>query len=870
MSNKILYLLLALPFMFPLSLVSEAQNLLKEYHISQINDFIKSSAPFKDGFVFSTPKKLYYFELNTKKLTEIKEIETRIVDRVITSLSASQLYVFVGTSRGVIILNDRFSVVREITQERGLKDQNITFLFSDPKYLYIGTRSWGFYNYDYINNSLSDSPTTVVNGLADNFIRDIKFSAFDKVVASSEGFSSFDYLSYLYTGYSSVEYPILSGAVMSVIPYGDTIFVGTSLGLLSFNRRAEQLRRLAYSSAVFSMNMIGKNIVMASYDGLIIFDTETGSYEFQQNELLRRPVASTVSLLKDKIFVGFDNKQGVFAILEYQKPFLKIQDIRYLSRTNVLVSLYGNKVNSISRIDVSLVSLNLGRVFNVKSQSKKLPDGIEVVFNTSELIDDTYVLNIDYYYEGVKETIKDLLIVRSKPPTILLSPIPLFYNQRSIEVIGRTTALDVDIQAVINGRRETLGITRTQNRILIQVNLFEGTNNILLTYKDSFNNQSTNSLSVIVDTVAPNIISEDGNRIVEKNGRFTFRVVDTYPDRVVFSETISNLVETQQSDGVIYSIIIPNRNTKKIRIVAYDKAGNSSSKEFDVQFSEVRGEIVLSSLPQQTREPNLPLSFEMKGDFRRVLIYRQGIPIASIERPPQSISTNIQLESGRNLIRIEGYLPNGQVVNTSAIVEYVRTLQVVETTPSPQTMVLGGNFRDEIDKLRRENEELRKKISELEEMIKSLSEGKITTRVIVRDDSIENIPSIIRVQYNPAFDNFARVSKRLYGSESYSMYFYYLLRNTSISRLVSEKGYLIAPNKRLMDILVKTGDISVFETLSSIIEWWIMKELGQNEPLSSIANRMNAKFSNGRLISQKGYSISYSYKGNYLPIFVSR
>ncbi|MCX8095913.1 MAG: hypothetical protein N3D81_00250 [Spirochaetes bacterium] len=867
MLNRILPITL---FILLLTLISEAQSLLKEYHISQINDFIKSSAPFKDGFVFSTPKKLYYFEITTKKLTEVKEIETRLVDRVITSLSASQSYVFVGTSRGVIILNDRFSVVREITQERGLKDQNITFLFSDAKYLYIGTRSWGFYNYDYLNNSLGDSPTTVVNGLVDNFIRDIKFSVFDKVVASSEGFSSFDYLSYLYTSYSSSEYPILSGAVMSVIPYGDTIFIGTSLGLLSFNRRTEQLRRLSYSSAVFSVNMIGKNIIMATYDGLIVFDTETGSYEFQQNELLRKPIASTISILKDKVFVGFDNRQGTFAILEYQKPFLKIQDIKYLSRTNVLVSLYGNKVNSISSLDVSLVSLNLGRVFNVKPQVKRLSEGMEIVFNTSELLDDTYVLNIDYYYEGNKETIKDTLIVRSKPPTISFSPIPLFYNQRSIEIVGRTVALDVDIQAFINGRKETLGISRTQNRILVQLNLLEGTNNIQLVQKDSFNNQSTNSLSVIVDTVAPNIISEDGNRIVEKNGRFTFRVVDTYHDRVVFSETVSNLVETQQSDGVIYSMFIPNRNTKKIRIVAYDKAGNSSSREFDVQFSELKGEIVLSSLPQQTRDPNIPLSFEMKGDFRRVLIYRQGIPIASIEKPPQSISTNIQLESGRNLIRIEGYLANGQVVNTSAVVEYIRTFQVAETTTSPQTTVDSGNFRDEIDKLKKENEELRKRVSELEEMIKSLSEGKVTTRVIIKDESIDNIPSIIRVQYNPAFDNFARVSKRLYGSESYSVYFYYLLRNTSISRLVSEKGYLIAPNKRLMDILIKTGDLSVFETLSSIIEWWIMKELGQSETLSSIASRMNAKFSNGRLVSQKGYIISYSYKGNYLPIFVSR
>ncbi|MCX8029536.1 MAG: hypothetical protein N2712_06030 [Brevinematales bacterium] len=859
-------IIVILLFFYPNTLNSQ----MKEYFISQINDFIKFSTPFGNGFLFSTPKKLFYFDINSKKLTEIKGIENLLTDSVITSLASSSSYVFIGTTKGVLILNEKFSVVNEINQQKGLKDPNITSLYTDNKNLYIGTRSWGIYTYDYSKNFLNNTPISAVNGLVDNFIKDIRFQSFDKVVASSEGISIFDYVLYTYSGYSSSDYPTLSKSIMSIVCFGDNIYLGTSLGLMVFNKRLEQLRRLGYNSAVFSMDIIGKTLVMATYDGLVTFDTETDKYELARNEILRKPIASTISILNNMIFIGFDNKTGTFAVLEYQKPFLKIQNISYIGKNNIQASLHGYKLNSISTISVSLVSLNLGKIFNITPSINKSQDNITITFNTTNLIDDTYILNIDYVSEDTKETIKDIIVIRSKPPSISFSPVPLFHNQRKIDITGRAISSDVEsIEAIINGRKEATSFDKNQNRILISIPLIEGSNNITFVYRDSFNNYSTNNLSVIVDTTQPKIISEDGTKIVEKNDRFNIKVQDPFIDKIIFSETISNLTETELKDGKDISFSIPNRNVKTLKVVAYDKAGNSSTKDFDVVFSSVPSEILIKDIPKQTFSQTLSTTIEFKGKFKTAIIYRQGIPVILVENPQTFLITNIQLENGINLIRVEGFLETGQVINTSTTVEYIPQIQLEQQTPKLQNQ----NINDEIFKLRKENEELKKKILELEETIKKISEVKPinkTEKVILPKNDINNIPSLIKVDYTPGIDSFSRISKRLYGSESFSLYFYYLLGKTSISKLVSEKGYIIAPNKKLMDILVKTDDITVFERVSILIEWWIMKDLGQPEKIQKIAEKMNIKTTGSKLISEKGFIISHDNYGNYIAVSVKK
>lgn len=424
------------------SIVFNGFSQIVQIYSSQVNDFVKSSTPFLKGFVFSTPKKLYFFDVGSGRLQEIKTLENRLGDDVITTVCSFSNVLFVGTSKGVFVMNDRFSLVYEINAKTGLKDLNITSLYADDRNLYIGTRFWGVYVFDYLNNNLYNTPITVVNGIVDNYIRDIKFSSFDSLVASYDGFSLFDYVSHLYLGYSSKEYPVLSGTILSMLPYGDTVVLGTSLGLFYFDKRTEQLIKKGFNSSIFSMDIVGNTLVMATYDGVVFFNIITGNYEYATDEKLREPVASTVSVLENKIFVGFDNKKGTFAVFEYRKPFLKFQKIKYLSKDKVSVILSGSQLESIKKVDISLVSLNIGKIFTPKISIQTSRNTMNITFSTTNLVDDVYVMSIDYFYDTQKETIKDIIVVKTKPPTVLFSPIPLFYNQRKIDLVGRLGSSD--------------------------------------------------------------------------------------------------------------------------------------------------------------------------------------------------------------------------------------------------------------------------------------------------------------------------------------------------------------------------------------------------------------------------------------------
>ncbi|MGC8964574.1 MAG: hypothetical protein ACP5KI_04335, partial [Brevinematia bacterium] len=60
----------------------------------KVEDFIKYSTPFRDGFVFSTPKKVFYFSLKDKTLRELSQVSDK-VGSIITSLSSYSNYLFV-------------------------------------------------------------------------------------------------------------------------------------------------------------------------------------------------------------------------------------------------------------------------------------------------------------------------------------------------------------------------------------------------------------------------------------------------------------------------------------------------------------------------------------------------------------------------------------------------------------------------------------------------------------------------------------------------------------------------------------------------------------------------------------------------------
>lgn len=199
----------------------------------------------------------------------------------------------------------------------------------------------------------------------------------------------------------------------------------------------------------------------------------------------------------------------------------------------------------------------------------------------------------------------------------------------------------------MNNRREIVSLDRVQSRFILSTILTEGTNNISVFLKDSFNNINSNQIMIILDTTPPEITSKE-NTIVESNRRFSITVKESYLQRIVFSEMISNLQEVKSNDLTTYFFSIPNRNLKNIKVIVYDRAGNSTSRDFDIKFEREDGDILITA-PQKSEKEDIKIDITPQGNFRRLTLYLQGIPIALLENISKPFSTNIQLQPGKTL-----------------------------------------------------------------------------------------------------------------------------------------------------------------------------------------------------------------------------
>lgn len=841
-------------FVFLFVTVNFSFSQVVEVYQGKVGDFIKCSTSFKDGFIFSTPRKIFYFDIKTKKLTELTQISGK-VNSIITSLFSYSNYLFVGSASGVFVFLDNFSFYTYIGTNEGLKDLNTTSLFADDRFLYIGTRFNGVYLFDYKTKVLQKLPFSVIDGLVDNFVRNMFLTSFDKVIASPNGFSVFDYVSYLFLPYSSREYPVLSESVFCVLPYGETIFIGSSLGLFAFDRRTENLSKTVFTSPVFSFSQIGNNLIMATYDGVVLYGVNNQSISYLSSTL----VADTISVNGNKIFSGFDTKEGNFIIYEYQEPFLKLSSLTFPSKGNVQIILDSYKVEKIKNISLSLTSLNIGRKIDVNVNSFKSANNIIINFSVTNIPDDTYILTISYFNGTKIEMIKDILIVDNYPPNPSFSPIPLFYNQKSLTLIGKLQNSDINyVNLFVNKEKVQVELNLTEKKIISTIPLIEGSNKIDVVMGDNFNNVVTNSFLCIVDMVSPSIVSMDGDVLVERDDGFQVKVIDRYVDRVVFSEKVSNLVDGTEFDGKVYKFSFVDRNIQKVKVIAYDKAGNTSSREFNVKFLDLSGSIVLDA-PTTTKVSNVSLKVSFQGNFSKAFVYKQGIIIASLGSVKNFV-TNISLDVGKNFIKVEGFLDKGGIISESRVIEYVPEVsyQYSQVYPSKNESATSlDKLRVELNKLRKENEELKIKLAELEEYIKKMTEGKEVKTVVVKQSTIYDLSSIVKVNYDPSVDSFSKISKKLYGSESFSSYFYYLLKGTSVSSIVVEKGLLVLPSKKLMESIVKFGDMEIFEVISTLIEYQINRELGKSVNLYSLLKDKNVSIS-GNKISFKGITITFS------------
>jgi hypothetical protein len=798
--------------------------------------YIKFSTSFKNGFVLATPKKVYFVDFKGG-IRQVFDVSSFSKTSFITSLSSTYKvskynFVVVGTSEGVLILNENFSLFRAITDKDGLKDKNITSLGVQGNYLYIGTKFWGFYIYDFSRNVLLSKPITAIDGIVDNSIRHIYLSPFDRVISTSEGISIYDFITYTYIGYDSTEFPVLSGTVNVTIAYGDVVFVGTTLGLFRFDRRAEKIYKTSFSSPVFSMEMYGNLLLIGSYEGFFIYDIEKDFYYSQGIAELSGKIISTVSLNSNYIFVGSDDKSGNYVLFSSDLPNVKVLNVEYPSKGNILVTVEEVNIDKIKGYQVLAESFNIGKTYDMKfKRSQK--DGFSLFdLSLKELRDDLYIMNLSYFTSKGKFTSRDMFLVDNSPPSISFSPVPLFVNKSSLTIVAKLNTLDLKEAKVILNKDKVfvMDIDISSARISGDVQLNDGTNEILVVSSDNFGNFSTNRFVTILDTVSPVILSMDGDKIVERDGVFKVKVVERYIDRVVFSVRVTNLVERKQSDGVEYSFSIADRNVDKVKVVAYDLAGNSTSKDFSVVFSSVFADIVLPNLPDKVFDKKLAFDVRLDGKFSKVFVYKQGILVNAIDSPQDRFRVELELDSGINIVRFEGISLNGNLVQKSLKVEFVSKGQTfLATAQSPIVS-------DDIEKLKKENEELRRKIAELEEMIRKLSSGQkvVVYKEVEKDKDEINFPALIKVPYNPSIDNFMKISKSLYGSDAFSSYFYYILNGTSTPELVSKKGYVLVPNKELMKSLVRKGDKDLFSAVSAIVEFYISREL--KVPMKKIGN----------------------------------
>jgi len=416
-----------------------SQNELKVQHKGRISEgYIKFSASFRNGFVFATPKKVYFvdFKGNISQVFDVSSFsKTSFITSLVSTYKVSKFnFVVVGTSEGVLILNDNFSLFRAITDKDGLKDKNVTSLGVQGNYLYIGTKFWGFYIYDFSRNVLLSRPITAIDGIVDNSVRHIYLSTFDRVVSTSEGISIYDFITYTYVGYDSTEFPVLSGTVNVTIPYGDVVFVGTTLGLFRFDRRSEKMYKTSFSSPVFSMEIWGNLLLIGSYEGFFIYDTESDSYYSQSVDELSGKIVSTVSLNSNYVFVGSDDKSGNYVLFSYDLPNVRILSIEYPSKGNVLIKVEEINVDKIKRYRLLAESFNIAKTYDLKFR-KLRRDGFSLFDVSLEgFSDDLYIMNIDYFADKGKFVSKDMFLVDNSPPSVSFSSVPLFVNKNSLAI----------------------------------------------------------------------------------------------------------------------------------------------------------------------------------------------------------------------------------------------------------------------------------------------------------------------------------------------------------------------------------------------------------------------------------------------------
>ncbi len=795
--------------------------------------FIRAVSAYKNGFlIYSLTKGFIYFDLKARKLESLQKLNALVGKNTVTFIRNYSNFIFLGTSKGVIVLDSELNLYDVVDKSKGLNDENITCLSLSDQYLYIGTRFWGVYQYDYVNKLLFKTPITSLEGLSDNSIRSIYFDNFNRIVASSEGISIFDNISRFFISYDSQSFPIFSKSINNLIFDGFSVWIGSSLGLVRFDVRSEIVSRTKVDSAILSMESMGNILLLGTYEGLIFYDTVNNSFFRNELGVFNALPISAISVYGDKIFISGDSKEGDFGVISVKDiPIVNITKAVYTSKN--LLSIFADVLNSraISKTAVRIYSFNLGREVPIQKINLNISDGKNkkiIDIDTSTLLSDVYILELEYQYKTEKFRSSMSFFVDNLPPVISISPVPPSTSEKRIIISGKFKDSDMNGMIFKNENSEFRGVFDNISRTFFgNVDLLIGSNNISVVSYDVFGNYSTNSVFVIFDDVKPEIVSLDGSTLIERNGVFSFKVIEKYFDRVTFSENVKNVNITSDKDGVFVSFSLSKKDLTNISVYAYDKAGNVSKKDFQVKFEEFKNDVVVKYVPEKVYSQFLPFEVRFDGDFSRAIVYLQGRVYLALEKPKGTFSTNLLLESGMNVIKIEAFPVVGNIISKVYKVEFIQTVVAKKTVDVPTVV---GDFVPKSDylKLKEDYEKLLARVEELEKMLKSRTtvvEGKT---YVIKVEENELFPAIIQVSYNPTVDNFSKISKKIYGSESFSAYFYYFFSNNELVKEFLERtGTIFVPNKKLMYQIVRKGSELVLVSIGRIIQEYMMRYLGK-------------------------------------------
>jgi hypothetical protein len=263
--------------------------------------------------------------------------------------------------------------------------------------------------------------------------------------------------------------------------------------------------------------------------------------------------------------------------------------------------------------------------------------GIDVIGNDFELdiLSDSLKFgetNFDAYdVAGNKTT---LLVVKYAPPEVrLCSPFNVLTNKNSTPVCVKFKNGYGTKTIIVNGNSKP--VVQDKEETIFDVRLQEGQNKLNVSAKDDTNTINLGTITAIMDTTPPEIVSVNGEsvgeqiRIIKESSDLSNSVTIKDLSGVDKVTLNNNDIKVVESKGALEEITIPGKSLKAglNEMVILDKAGNKVTKSIVFNITE-NSEKVMNEINQLIKErnyskaENLVDSYEKKRPGPTANLYR--------------------------------------------------------------------------------------------------------------------------------------------------------------------------------------------------------------------------------------------------------